>query len=572
MVKAFKQLELLVLRHSQGYKIDLTDLVLGPFLESILKAADSITTLLLCIPKADEKSARATLSILFSSVCIYRHFKTKTVGDASTIVDPYSGTKSLDELQTLYFCDSQIDRFFDKFLDPDKIVGADKLFMYSGNANSPNSGHSSVNYLADVAGLLNSPELYESVLRLAGHFRNGEGFKNIVTNLQWYAAADPVYQKQKIHSRLVTFTAPGGKSRIIAVADWVSQTALSAIHKTQFQFLQQLPADRTFDHRSGLDIVEPDKFNYYSIDLSAATDRRPRVLQARLIARLFHKLGLDGEGIARDWLAVVDRSYHTRNSSLASYAKEIRYEVGQGMGLFSSWSSMAILHHYIVSELCHLDQKNYSLVGDDLLIKSEDRSAFDTYLRVMEEIGVKVNLTKTLVSESKPHSVEFARNYFILGHRIHPIPIGVVFAYFDGDASASEVFWNFTPLLDFVDETKLLEILSIKDKLDLHLIAYYLYKKRIYTYEDAVLLLTLHASTLELSQQEFDAIILKAERTRQETPTLLRTQLFFIETLLSQCTMRRAKDLKLAPLLVEDFAFLTIEGEEFGRYSEAMRE
>jgi hypothetical protein len=39
----------------------------------------------------------------------------------------------------------------------------------------------------------------------------------------------------------------------------------------------------TFHHHKGLDIYEKDAENYYSIDLSAATDRMPRLIQSELI-------------------------------------------------------------------------------------------------------------------------------------------------------------------------------------------------------------------------------------------------------------------------------------------------
>lgn len=48
-----------------------------------------------------------------------------------------------------------------------------------------------------------------------------------------------------------------------------------------------LPSDCTFDHKKGIELYtlednSKDK-NYYSIDLSAATDRMPRILQSKLV-------------------------------------------------------------------------------------------------------------------------------------------------------------------------------------------------------------------------------------------------------------------------------------------------
>lgn len=88
----------------------------------------------------------------------------------------------------------------------------DELFIYSGNASSPNGGHSSVNYLSDVAGLYNDKRLYKDVMALALLFKNGQALKNIVDVIVLNSAYDKEYCSDKIHSRIVTFTAPGGKA------------------------------------------------------------------------------------------------------------------------------------------------------------------------------------------------------------------------------------------------------------------------------------------------------------------------------------------------------------------------
>lgn len=41
-------------------------------------------------------------------------------------------------------------------------------------------------------------------------------------------------------------------------------------------------------------------YNFYSIDLSAATDRMPRYLQSLILAQLMNFLGYDGESIRND--------------------------------------------------------------------------------------------------------------------------------------------------------------------------------------------------------------------------------------------------------------------------------
>lgn len=102
---------------------------------------------------------------------------------------------------------------------------------------------------------------------------------------------------------------------------------------------------------------------------------------------------------------------------------------------------MALLHHFIVSELCGVDSQDYILVGDDLVIRG-DRASYEKYLMVMTSIGVEVNLSKTLVSEGERPTIEFARNYVIDGCRVVPAQYGILFAWLDDKTSLDSLLFN----------------------------------------------------------------------------------------------------------------------------------
>jgi hypothetical protein len=212
MIKAFKVLEQQLYHNGEVDKSVFAELKLGPFTNCLVKASDSIPRLLLCIPSMDAVSARAALSILHTSICIYRQFKVKAKPNASTITDLYNGTLPINKVIEQYFNDENIDRFISKYLNLSELRGFNELFVYSGNASSPNSGHSSVNYLKDVAGLIKDKDLYENVISLALQFKNGSNLKNIVDILAENVKYDPDFVKDQEHSRIVTFSAPGGKS------------------------------------------------------------------------------------------------------------------------------------------------------------------------------------------------------------------------------------------------------------------------------------------------------------------------------------------------------------------------
>jgi len=64
------------------------------------------------------------------------------------------------------------------------------------------------------------------------------------------------------------------KVRVIAILDYFSQTVLRPLHQYLFGVLRKIPQDCTFRQDSFQDKL-PKYGIYYSVDLSAATDRFP---------------------------------------------------------------------------------------------------------------------------------------------------------------------------------------------------------------------------------------------------------------------------------------------------------
>jgi len=78
------------------------------------------------------------------------------------------------------------------------------------------------------------------------------------------------------------------------------------------------------------------------------------------------------------------------------------------MGAYSSWAMLAITHHFIVrfSALkCGISNfRDYSLLGDDICIYND--AVASMYLKVMETLGVSINLNKSILSSD---FAEFAK-------------------------------------------------------------------------------------------------------------------------------------------------------------------
>lgn len=118
-----------------------------------------------------------------------------------------------------------------------------------------------------------------------------------------------------------------GKTRVIAILDYWSQTALRPVHQFLFQVLRLIPQDMTFNQGSFLDHVKSwgEGCTLYSIDLTAATDRFP----VRLIQMVLE--GHFGRNFAESW-----RDVMTGYPFLAPGGERVHYSVGNPMGAMSS--------------------------------------------------------------------------------------------------------------------------------------------------------------------------------------------------------------------------------------------
>lgn len=76
------------------------------------------------------------------------------------------------------------------------------------------------------------------------------------------------------------------KVRVIAVGDYFSQTALRPLHQFLFRILKRIPQDMTFNQGKFKETINNNKL-FYSLDLTAATDRFPIELIAKLLEGRF---------------------------------------------------------------------------------------------------------------------------------------------------------------------------------------------------------------------------------------------------------------------------------------------
>lgn len=206
-----------------------------------------------------------------------------------------------------------------------------------------------------------------------------------------------------------------GKARVVGITDNWTQMLFKPLHDLIYDRLGELPEDGTKDQLAPVKLLLSNLKSDHvcSVDLSAATDRLPVELQARIL----ECLGLPGT----EWREILSRPYSYMD-------KEYTYSVGQPMGAYSSFAMLALTNHLImyVSAL-HADLKVekgtglYAILGDDVAISRVDLAA--EYNKIMKILGVEINPIKGFTGRI----LEFAKNLFhVSGTNLSPISAKVI--------------------------------------------------------------------------------------------------------------------------------------------------
>jgi hypothetical protein len=201
----------------------------------------------------------------------------------------------------------------------------------------------------------------------------------------------------------------GGKTRVICIPDIWTQTVLKPIHDYLMKdVLKWFPCDGTFSHnliaKRVRKFTKTGKLNCF--DLRAATDRMPVDLQQKLLENLLPA------NLSTLWKTIlVDREFYYPGGQL-------RYAVGQPMGMLSSWAAMAITNHAIINY--SKTSRFYAVIGDDMAIAS--KYGTEKYEKTLEVLGMEISKEKSVLSTDKNNLGEIAKRLLIDGGEISPIP------------------------------------------------------------------------------------------------------------------------------------------------------
>lgn len=218
---------------------------------------------------------------------------------------------------------------------------------------------------------------------------------------------------------------PAGKIRVFAMVDSLTQCVMKPLHDLLFSILRKLETDGTFNQmKPAQRLINLGYTDFWSLDLTAATDRFPLALQQVLLSALI------GPRLARLWASIlVERYYLTPRPPEGVVGPEadtpLVYGAGQPMGALTSWAAFSLCHHCLVQYAAYRALglqgffKEYALLGDDIVIANY-KVAME-YILLLREIGVEFGLAKSLISSTG--GFEFAKRTFAHGKDVSGISL-----------------------------------------------------------------------------------------------------------------------------------------------------
>jgi hypothetical protein len=370
----------------------------------------------------------AIIRLVSSIASLYRNTGYEGTPKLNTITDPFNGKGALvPELNIL--APVFIRLFVPSHLDPMEYirVGINPLILLLkaapgmikeavfGMSNYSTHPH---NVLRSLQSLYNQPQLWFPLMTVL-KWTDNRYMSNLISIAVSYGLLLPGYKGAlgKLHAK----EEAAGKVRLFAMVDCWTQWALYPIHQFIFRCLRDIGQDGTFDQTKPLEALKDKPFKA-SYDLTAATDRLPLFIQKTLISCLFN------DEFAQAWAQLlVGRVYEFYQLGYSLYHGIYKYITGQPMGAYSSWASLAMTHHFLVqcaawkSGVVPIGTwfKDYAILGDDIVICN--KRVAECYLEILEDLGMPINLSKSVVSPTGS-LMEFAKRTIYRGIDVSPIP------------------------------------------------------------------------------------------------------------------------------------------------------
>jgi hypothetical protein len=316
----------------------------------------------------------------------------------NSIIDPCKGNIGDD-------WDIYVNRYFRSLHVRKHSLKCEWSEYHLSTKTSPSGGLAMADSLKEALSLKDKVSIIEAIFCLGGK-RLTKYLSLLITNLE------PRYDTKAEIRKVSPISDKEGKTRVIALFDYWSQTALKPLHHSLLGLLRSLPSDMTFNQDAFTKDLKSGP--YFSFDLKDATDRFPIALQQKVLSYLI------GEDKAKAWSTIL-----THHDFVSPEGNRVRYSTGQPMGAYSSWAAFAVTHHFVVARAAMETQKfpfsNYYLLGDDIVIC--DPVVAQKYEELMVGLGIEFSKTKTFKSKIL---FEFASRIFLYNKEVSPFSLAGV--------------------------------------------------------------------------------------------------------------------------------------------------
>jgi hypothetical protein len=269
----------------------------------------------------------------------------------------------------------------------------------------------------DAKAVTSDPVLYSNIKKLNSALK-----QDWITRWMENMARTVDGENRWVTGRLGFNSEPAGKTRVFAIADYWTQMSLKVIQLSLYDTLKSISTDTTADQDKGFKslLLQSSGKPTYCFDLEAASDRIPAEMQK------FRLELLGGQALGDAWHSVMtDRAFLVKTTG-----KSLRWRVGQPLGLLSSFPSFALWHHDIIQYAYYRCRrrkglplrffKDYKILGDDVVIFNKEVAGEYQFL-ITEVYGIKINLQKSVIGDSKNSQIEFTKRLALRGKEMSSV-------------------------------------------------------------------------------------------------------------------------------------------------------
>jgi len=341
------------------------------------------------------KTARGFLILraVLSTVAIFRSLSPKHVLKFDSVTAPYTGTGTLSKKEILAAL---------KSLGITRLKVGSPYFFWS-NKSGVNAQLAFMSIGLDFIGILGHPKVFIGHILYAIRMRYILYTIVFVFMTIWclplFLLSYPIHGVFPL-GRLAIVKELRGKARVVGITDYWTQILFKPLHDSIYKSLGKLPWDGITDQLGPVRaLLESFPYSVVSVDLTAATDRLPVLLQSEIL----EALNLPG----KHWMDILDRIYFYQDTPY-------KYAVGQPMGAYSSFAMLDLTNHVLMHAAANsislkVDAGRYAILGDDVAINGQALAV--PYIKLLTMLGVEVNPIKGFSG----NLLEFAKQIFTIG-------------------------------------------------------------------------------------------------------------------------------------------------------------